>query len=95
MCFIVSEVTGNLSQVDRLWSVMPWLYYWYWAWRGGFTARPVLMAAAATVWGLRLSYNFARKGGYSGGEDYRWPIIRKQASGRARARVRRATSFKR
>ena len=36
------------------------------------------MAAVVTAWGLRLSYNFAIKGGYSaGGEDYRWAEIRK------------------
>lgn len=29
-------------------------------------------------WGARLTYNFARKGGYSHLEDYRWPILRKQ-----------------
>ena len=37
--------------------------------------RVLLMATLATVWGLRLSYNFAIKGGYSGGEDYRWVIV--------------------
>lgn len=28
------------------------------------------------LWGVRLSLNFARKGGYSGEEDYRWAIVR-------------------
>jgi steroid 5-alpha reductase family enzyme len=27
--------------------------------------------------GCRLTWNFWRKGGYSGGEDYRWSVIRK------------------
>jgi len=36
------------------------------------------MLALTTLWGLRLTYNFWRKGGYKkGGEDYRWAYIRK------------------
>lgn len=43
--------------------------------------RTFLMATVATIWGLRLTYNFARRGGYSfppwkGEEDYRWEQIR-------------------
>ncbi len=35
--------------------------------------RLVIMAALITVWGSRLTYNFARKGGYRfDAEDYRW-----------------------
>ena len=34
------------------------------------------MAGVVTAWGLRLSWNFWRKGGYSGGEDYRWAVVR-------------------
>jgi steroid 5-alpha reductase family enzyme len=37
------------------------------------------MYALVWIWGLRLTYNFARKGGYKkGGEDYRWEYIRKR-----------------
>jgi len=33
------------------------------------------------LWGARLTFNFARKGGYGkGGEDYRWDILRKRMS---------------
>ena len=40
------------------------------------------MAALVTIWGLRLTFNFARKGGYTwppwaGEEDYRWAVLRK------------------
>ena len=28
------------------------------------------------MWGARLTFNFARKGGYSGVEDYRWGVLR-------------------
>ena len=54
-------------------------YAWHFALRAppGAGPRPALMAAVVTAWGLRLSYNFAIKGGYSvGGEDYRWAEIR-------------------
>ena len=41
------------------------------------------MALLSTLWGLRLTYNFWRKGGYSsGGEDYRWPVLRKKLNNR-------------
>ena len=34
------------------------------------------MAVLVTAWGARLTFNFARKGGYTGMEDYRWAILR-------------------
>ena len=36
------------------------------------------MLVGMTLWGLKHTYNFFRKGGFSkGGEDYRWAYIRK------------------
>ncbi len=40
------------------------------------TCRLVLMAGLATIWGARLSFNFARKGGYTAEEDYRWIYLK-------------------
>lgn len=82
-CFIVSEIAKNYSQVDKLWSVVPFVYGWYITANTGFDPRMVLMSVLATIWGLRLSYNFARRGGYSwkfweGEEDYRWEVLRKR-----------------
>jgi steroid 5-alpha reductase family enzyme len=41
-----------------------------------------LVVLLTTLWGLRLTFNFARRGGYGNffehEEDYRWPILRKQ-----------------
>ena len=34
------------------------------------------MTLLVTAWGARLTYNFYIKGGFSGGEDYRWAEIR-------------------
>lgn len=81
LCFVVSESTGNYSQVDKLWSLLPIGYAWYVAAQAEFGTRVVLMAVLVTIWGLRLSYNFARRGGYhwipwKGEEDYRWGILR-------------------
>lgn len=81
LCFVVSTITDNYSQVDKLWSIMPIPYLWILADYSGYNHRMVLMAILVTIWGLRLSLNFARRGGYSikfwtGEEDYRWSILR-------------------
>ncbi len=81
LCFVVSTISGNYSQVDKLWSLMPIAYVWMVAFETGFEARLVLMALLVTAWGLRLTYNFSRRGGYSwrfwtGEEDYRWAVVR-------------------
>lgn len=82
-CFVVGEITRNNSQMDKLWSILPAVYVWVVASMGGFEARLVIMAVLATVWGARLTFNFALKGAYtwkfwSGEEDYRWPWLRKR-----------------
>jgi len=79
-CFAVSEITRNYSQVDKLWSLMPAIYGWM-TFASYPSSRVLIMAILVTVWGLRLSYNFYRKGGYSiipwkGEEDYRWQVMR-------------------
>ena len=80
-CFIVGEVTKNNSQMDKLWSILPEVYCWIIAIMGGMKPRLVVMAILATAWGIRLTYNFAKKGAYKlkfwqGEEDYRWKILR-------------------
>lgn len=80
-CFVVGEITNNNSQMDKLWSILPEIYAWVVAAKGNMNPRLVVMAILATVWGARLTYNFAKKGAYSikfwaGEEDYRWIILR-------------------
>ena len=80
-CFIVGELTGNNSQMDKLWSLLPIAYTWVIAFKGGLDTRLVVMACLATLWGARLTFNFARKGAYKlkfweGEEDYRWAVLR-------------------
>eukprot|EP01065_Artemidia_motanka_P012250 TRINITY_DN1672_c0_g1_i1.p1 TRINITY_DN1672_c0_g1~~TRINITY_DN1672_c0_g1_i1.p1 ORF type:complete len:367 (+),score=84.74 TRINITY_DN1672_c0_g1_i1:142-1101(+) len=75
---IPSHGSSDPSIVDRLWSINPWLYVWYVALSAPvFTSRLALMCLCSTIWGLRLTWNFWRKGGFSGGEDYRWQVVRK------------------
>jgi steroid 5-alpha reductase family enzyme len=80
-CFIVAEITGNNSQVDKIWSLLPIAYCWIIAAKGGMHPRLVVIAVLVTLWGIRLTYNFARKGAYKlrfweGEEDYRWEKVR-------------------
>ena len=80
-CFVVGELTHNNSQMDKLWSLLPIAYTWVIAIKGGLDTRLVVMAVLATLWGIRLTFNFARKGAYKlkfweGEEDYRWPVLR-------------------
>ena len=79
-CWISSLITKDTSWVDRLWSIVPFVYVWIFAIAGilaGVDAtRLIVMAVLATLWGVRLTFNFARKGGYTGMEDYRWAILR-------------------
>ena len=88
-CFIVGELTGNNSQMDKLWSLLPIAYTWVIAIKGGLSARLVVMAVLATLWGIRLTFNFARKGAYKlkfweGVEDYRWAVVRSGSAFRKR-----------
>jgi steroid 5-alpha reductase family enzyme len=82
LVWIASLISHDHSWVDRIWSIVPVVYVWIFAGAAGLTnARLDVMAALVTVWGARLTFNFARKGGYSGVEDYRWAILRDRMSG--------------
>ena len=83
--FLISTITKNYSQVDKLWSMLPWMYTWILSIASFDTtfrlSRTFIMSCVATIWGVRLTYNFNRRGGYNwpklwtGEEDYRWKII--------------------
>ncbi len=81
--WILSLATGEHSWVDRIWSIVPIPYLAVFAGAAGFAdTRLDVMLALAVLWGARLTFNFARKGGYApGGEDYRWPILRARMAG--------------
>jgi len=82
-CFIVGEISKNNSQVDKLWSIVPAVYVWDMTYLADWNGRMVLMSVLVSIWALRLTYNFARRGAYTwkfwaGEEDYRWEILRKK-----------------
>ena len=80
--WITSLITHEHSWVDRLWSIVPVIYVWVFAAFAGLSdPRLNVMAVLVTLWGARLTFNFARKGGYTGTEDYRWPILRDRMKG--------------
>jgi steroid 5-alpha reductase family enzyme len=88
-CFLLGELTGNVSQVDKLWSILPVIYAWVVAGYGEFSPRLLIMAACVTVWGVRLTLNFSRHGAYrlkfwQGHEDYRWQELRERPEFRTR-----------
>jgi steroid 5-alpha reductase family enzyme len=90
--FIWSIVGNNCSKVDQIWSITPVMFSWhfylhyvhnpYLEGAGGSHPRLLLLCLLVTCWGVRLTYNFWRRGGYGNffvhEEDYRWPILRKQ-----------------
>ena len=82
VCWVLSLITRDTSWVDRAWSIVPVAYVWIFVGgafaNGDGSVRVVLMGVLATAWGARLTFNFARKGGYTGMEDYRWAILRKR-----------------
>ena len=81
-CWVLSLLTGEFSWVDRLWSLVPPAYCLIVAADLGFrSARVNIMTALVLLWGVRLTANFAVKGGYQpGGEDYRWAYMRGKLS---------------
>eukprot|EP01038_Epipyxis_sp_PR26KG_P006622 gene6622-9090_t len=87
--FVWSIIGQNCSKVDQLWSITPvvysWLFYMHYSYQQQvFTPhyRLLLLSCLITLWGIRLTFNFWRKGGYGNlihhEEDYRWPILRQK-----------------
>ena len=76
--WIVSLATNEHSWVDRMWSVIPIAYVAVFAAEAHLRdVRLDVMVVLVALWGARLTFNFARKGGYApGGEDYRWKVLR-------------------
>lgn len=82
--FLISIVTGNYSQVDRMWSILPAIYnilfllYPVVVNKELLSSKQILSTLLTSLWSIRLTFNYARKGGYtSGSEDYRWEYLRK------------------
>lgn len=82
VAWFLSVVTRESSWIDRLWSLSPPLFCLIVAFATDFQwARVNVMTLLVVLWGARLTFNFARKGGYwKGGEDYRWAHVRERMS---------------
>ena len=62
--WLTSIITKEYSWVDRIWSIIPIVYMWVFAYGANFAdVRLNVMAVLVTLWGARLTFNFARKGG--------------------------------
>lgn len=76
ICYSYGLLFKNYSTVDRLWSITPIIYSWIFT-INSKNENLYLISICITLWGLRLSFNFYRKGGYNlNEEDYRWKILK-------------------
>ncbi|MDE0250719.1 MAG: DUF1295 domain-containing protein, partial [Gammaproteobacteria bacterium] len=78
--WLLSVIVREYSWVDRIWPICPAVYCLMVAVDTEFdSARINLMALLVIIWGARLTFNYARKGGFRrGGEDYRWIVVRER-----------------
>ena len=79
-CWLLSVITREYSWVDRIWSICPAIYCLIVAADSDFSStRLNAMSLLVAAWGVRLTFNFARRGGYrAGGEDYRWKVVQER-----------------
>ena len=79
-CWSLSVITRDYSWVDRIWSICPAIYCLIVAAASDFSStRLNIMTLLVFAWGVRLTFNLARKGGYRvGSEDYRWKMMRER-----------------
>ncbi len=83
LAWVASLMSGDTSWVDRAWSILPAIYVVVFAAHERFAvARLDVITVLVLLWAIRLTFNFARKGGYSGVEDYRWRALRATMSSR-------------
>ena len=87
--FVYGLLTRNYSTVDRLWSILPAIYVLVWMQDYMHNPRFIIAGIIVIAWAIRLSLNFARRGGYKfnwkegfTGEDYRWEIMREKIPNR-------------
>ena len=78
--WVLSLLTREYSWTDRLWSVVPTVMCLIVATDLRFeSVRVNVMTVLVVLWSIRLTANFALKGGYrAGGEDYRWAYLKER-----------------
>ncbi|GAA5826028.1 hypothetical protein JCM11251_000097 [Rhodosporidiobolus azoricus] len=88
LVWVLGEATGNVSQVDRLWTTLPLFYsahFTFYPYLTGLVSSPkdldprmLLVFGLQCCWAARLTYQSARRGFLDPrSEDYRWPIVRR------------------
>ncbi|GAA5911272.1 hypothetical protein JCM6882_004082 [Rhodosporidiobolus microsporus] len=88
LVWVLGEVTGNVSHVDRLWPFLPLFYsahFTFYPLLAGLVSsvneldrRMLLVFALQCCWSARLTWQSARRGFLDPrSEDYRWPIVRR------------------
>lgn len=89
LSFLAGAMTRNYSHVDRLWSILPAVFVLLWMRDFSHNIRYVIPAILVCLWAVRLTTNFALKGGYKFNfkrgfyeEDYRWAFLRKKIPNR-------------
>jgi steroid 5-alpha reductase family enzyme len=87
--FFAGVITRNYSHVDRLWSILPAVYVIMWMQDYADNLRFVIASVLVIIWAIRLTGNFAIKGGYNFSfkkgfyeEDYRWQVLRQKIPNR-------------
>lgn len=87
--FFYGLITKNYSTVDRLWSILPTVYMIIWMKDYLHNPRYIIVFIIVLLWSIRLTTNFALKGGYKFSfkkgfleEDYRWPIMKQKIPNR-------------
>jgi steroid 5-alpha reductase family enzyme len=83
--YAFSRAFRNASFYDPYWSVAPLAIALYWtlgtASEGAVTARQIVVLALVFLWGLRLTYNWARQWRGLKHEDWRYADFRKRSKG--------------
>ena len=76
-CWAAAVVLRSNVWLDRMWSLCPPIYCLLVVVSDGFdSARTNLMTLLVLLWAARLTFNFARKGGFRrDGGDYRWTVV--------------------
>ena len=87
--FIAGVITRNYSHVDRLWSILPAVYVLVWLPDYIDNLRFIIPAVLVVLWSIRLTANFAIKGGFRFSwkrgfyeEDYRWVFLKERITSR-------------
>ena len=76
--FLFSVILGNASVYDPYWSVQPIVIVFAFAFSGTLTAGGVLLIVAITIWGVRLTANWAYTFHGLNHQDWRYTMLKEK-----------------